>query len=98
MKPERIPLYIGLTKPPTTFGIPVSWFAILFTLVGMGMIAFLSLKAKLLWGLGVGGVGYAFGYILTEREPFWMQILINKFVKTPPTRNRFFWKSDSYSA
>ena len=94
--PEKDPLYAGLTQPATTFGVPVVWYAILFTLVGMGLIGFLQLKAKLLWALFVGMGGYVFGLIMTEREPFWMHVIWAKISRTPPTRNKHFWKSNSY--
>jgi type IV secretory pathway VirB3-like protein len=91
------PLYIGLTRPATTFGVPLVWYAVLFTLVGMGMIGFLAIKAKLYWALTVGGGGYVFGLIMTERDPHWMLILWAKMTMTPPTRNRNHWKSNSYA-
>lgn len=91
------PLYVGLTRPATTFGVPLVWYAVLFTLVGMGMIGFLAIKAKIYWSLTVGGGGYVFGLIMTERDPNWMTIFWTKMAMTPPTRNRNYWKTNSYA-
>lgn len=95
-EPVQLPVYIGLTRPPTTFGVPVIWFGILFTILGMGLVGLPSIRFKLFWAIFIVGGGYLLGRLLTEKDPFWMHILRIKAAKTPPIRNRLIWKSNSY--
>lgn len=90
------PLFTGLTRPPLSLGVPIEFFGINFMLFGVGMIAFSSLSGKLLFFALVSLPLHGFAYIATERDPQWMRVWLTKLSKCPPTRNRFFWKSDSY--
>lgn len=95
-EPLSFPVYQGLTRPPTTFGVPVVWFGILFTVLGMGLVGLPSLRFKIFWAVFIVGGGYLLGRLLTEKDHFWMHILHAKVAKTPPIRNRLLWKSNSY--
>lgn len=90
------PLFIGMTRPPIVMGVPMEFFGINFMLFGIGMIAFLSLTGKLLFILGVCVPLHILAYVATEKEPHWMRIHLTKVTKCGPTRNRVYWKSNSY--
>lgn len=99
MKEDQIdidPLFVGMTRPPLVWGVPMEFFGINFILFGIGMIGFVSLTGKLLFILGVCLPLHILGYIATEKEPHWMSIYMTKFAKCGPTRNKMFWKSNSY--
>ena len=90
------PLFIGMTRPPIVMGVPMEFFGINFILFGIGMIAFLSLTGKFLFILCVCVPLHFAAYIATEKEPHWMKIFVTKYTKCGPTRNRIYWRSNSY--
>ncbi len=90
------PLFIGMTRPPLTMGVPMEFFGINFILFGIGMIMFTSLTAKILFFICLSLPLHAGGYIATEKDPHWMKVWLTKLNKCPPTTNKRFWKSNSY--
>ena len=94
--PEIDPLFLALTRPPLVMGVPMTWFGLNFMLFGIGMIAFLDLWPKFLWVLFVCLPWHALGYLLTERDAQFMNVWMTKLQKCGPTRNKGYWKSNSY--
>ena len=90
------PLFVGMTRPPLVWGVPMEFFGINFILFGIGMIGFASILGKLGFILCVCAPLHVLGYIATEKEPHWMSIYLTKLSKCGRTRNRGFWKSNSY--
>lgn len=95
-EPEIDPLFLALTRPPMVMGVPMTWFGLNFMLFGIGMIAFLDLFPKFMWALLVCLPWHALGYLLTERDAQFMNVWMTKLQKCGNTRNRGFWKSNSY--
>lgn len=91
------PLFIGMTRPPQVWGVPMESFGINFILFGISMIGFASLTGKLLFILCACCPLHLFAYIQTEKEPHWMRIYLTKLTKCGPIPNKGFWKSNSYS-
>ncbi len=99
MEEERVeidPLFIGMTKPPVVMGVPMEFFGINFIIFGVGMILFMSLSSKVIFFVSVILPIHAIGYIATEKDPQWMRVWLTKLNKCAPTRNKRFWKSNSY--
>lgn len=92
------PLFTGLTRPPLVIGVPMEYFGLLFIAFGLGMIGFTSLKAKALYFVLICCPLYLLGYLFTEKEPHWMRVYLTKLTKCGPTRNKRFWKCNSYGA
>lgn len=93
---EIDPLFIGMTRPPVTMGVPMEFFALNFVLFGVGMIMFLSLTGKFVYCACLTLPLHALGYIATEKDAHWMRVWMTKAGKCAPTRNQRFWKSNSY--
>ena len=99
MEDEQVdidPLFIGMTRPPIVWGVPMEFFGINFILFGIGMIAFASLTGKLLFIISICVPLHILAYVATEKEPHWMGIYLTKITQCGPTRNKSFWKSNSY--
>ena len=90
------PLFIGMTRPPLTMGVPMEFFGINFILFGIGMIMFVSLGAKILFFTLISLPLHAAAVMATEKDPHWMRVWLTKLGKCPPVRNKRFWKSNSY--
>ena len=90
------PLFIGMTRPPMVIGVPMEFFGINFIIFGIGMIIFTALSSKILFVICVTLPIHALGYIATEKDPHWMSVLVTKMNKCAPTRNRNYWRSNSY--
>ena len=90
------PLFVGMTRPPLVKGVPMEFFGINFIIFGIGMIGFTALLSKFLFVLLVCCPLHIAAYIATEKEPHWMSIYLTKLTKCGPTRNKVFWKSNSY--
>lgn len=95
---SKTPLFIGMTRPPMAMGVPMEFFGINFMVFGVGMILFMSLTAKILFFVLVCLPLHAIGYLATEKDPHWMNIMITKGTKCPPIKNRNYWKTNSYKA
>ena len=99
LKEETIqisPLFISMTRPPITMGVPMEFFGINFIIFGIGMIIFTSLLAKFIFFFCISLPLHGIAYIATERDSHWMRVWITKLRQCPPTRNKSYWKSNSY--
>jgi len=90
------PLFIGLTKPPMTMGVPLQFFGLNFILSACGFILFTSLFSKFLVVMVFSLPIHAIGYLATRKDPHWMDIWHKKMAQTGPIRNHRYWKSNSY--
>lgn len=97
-QPILDPLFIGMTRPVTTLGVPVTYLGVLFIITAIGIIGFLSLKAKFMVLLFITLPLYGVGYMLTEYEPFWMHVYVTWLMHCPLVRNYRFWGCNSYMA
>ena len=93
---EIDPLFIGMTRPAVTLGVPMEFFGLNFMIFGIGMILFLSLTGKFLWFLLFTLPLHGLGYVATEKDPHWMGVWLTKIGKCPPTRNKRYWNCNSY--
>ena len=85
-------LFLGLTRPPMAFGVTYAFFVLngMFT-----TIAFLALNSLWAWLLGIPV--HLIGYLMCLKDPRIFDIWRVRLLKTPPTRNRGFWRSNSYT-
>ncbi|MBU0801520.1 MAG: VirB3 family type IV secretion system protein [Alphaproteobacteria bacterium] len=90
------PVFIGMTRPPMVIGVPMEFFGISFIVFGIGMILFTALSSKILFFICITLPLHACGYIATEKDPHWMSVWLTKLNKCAPTRNRGYWRSNSY--
>ena len=96
-EPSTDPLYIALTNPVMFLGVPMMFFgANVMVLGGMGFIGFVDWAARFLWLGGVILPLHLLAYYATQKDPHWMSIWFIRATRTPPNRNRLFWKSNSY--
>ncbi len=91
------PLFIGMTRPPMVIGVPMEFFGINFIIFGIGMILLTALSSKILFLICVTLPLHSIGIIATEKDPHWMSVRMTKMNKCPPTRNRTYWKTNSYT-
>lgn len=93
---EIDPLFVGMTRPVLVKGVPMEYFGIIFIIFGVGMIGLTSLMSMAIFFITVCIPLYLLGRLITEREPHWMSIYLTKATKCAPTRNKIFWKSNSF--
>jgi len=93
---EIDPLFIGMTRPPMTMGVPMEFFGINFMIFGIGMVLCASLMGKALFFACLTLPLHALGILATEKDLQWMRIFLTKMNKCPPHKNRRFWKCNSY--
>lgn len=90
-KPTVIPLVIGLTRPPTLWGVP---YMAVVLVVGVSVIAWLISKS--FWAILIAPVSYGILFALCARDARYLDVLQVCTSKTPRTRNRTFWGANSY--
>jgi type IV secretion system protein VirB3 len=84
------PLFQGLARPPMFAGVPAGYFIVIAVMVGEGVFIFKH------WLVGVVGLlAYAFGLIVTVRDPNAFHVLAVRWLKCPPTRGAAFWRGES---
>ena len=95
-QPEMDSLFLALTRPTTVIGIPLKWFLIVAGQWGLMIIFWPSFFKAMGFGALLFGIGWTYGYIKTEREPFWMEILFVKRLRNNNNRNYGIWDANSY--
>ncbi len=88
---RETPLFLGLTKPPKIFGLPIGYF---LSLVFASVIPFVLLD-DIRWLL-VLVVGYPPLWIVADRNPHLFQILNVTISRTPRTANHDENEGDRY--
>lgn len=91
------PLFLGLTKPPMSMGVPLIFFGVNMILSCAGFILFLSLFSKFCVVMFFSLPLHAIAYLATEKDPHWMSIWQIKMSKASPIRNHNYWKCNSYT-
>jgi type IV secretory pathway VirB3-like protein len=74
MQPDVDALFLGMTRPPITMGVPMEFFGLNFILFGFGMILFMSLTGKMMFFGCVTLPLHAVAYLATEKDPHWMRV------------------------
>lgn len=82
---------IGLTRSPTLWGVP---YMAIVLVIGLGIIAWLGSNS--LWSLLVVPAAYLTLFSLCARDAKILDVLQVTARKTPRTRNKAFWGTNSY--
>jgi type IV secretion system protein VirB3 len=90
-RPELTPLVIGLTRPPMMWGIPLNAF---YIIVGVTLIAFLVTTS--FWSALLAPFIYLALFALCSRDIRILDLAQVAGRRTPRTRNRLFWRTNSY--
>ena len=90
-KPQLTPLVIGLTRPPMMWGIPLNSF---YIIVGVTLIAFLVSAS--FWSALIAPLTYLALFALCSRDIRILDLAQVVGRRTPRTRNRVFWRTNSY--
>ena len=91
-KVEMDPLFLGMTRPPMFMGVTHTFFVINGMVTTIAFLALNNLFAFLI-GLPV----HLIGFLLCLKDPRIFDIWRVRLFKTPMTRNRSFWRANSYS-
>ena len=90
-QPQLTPLVIGLTRPPMMWGIPLNAF---YIIVGVTLIAFLVSAS--FWSALIAPLTYLALFALCSRDIRILDLAQVVGRRTPRTRNRVFWRTNSY--
>jgi len=90
-KPQLTPLVIGLTRPPTLWGVP---YMAVVIVIGLTIIAWLI--SNELWALLTAPIAFAVLFTLCSRDQRALDVLQVTTRLTSRTANRTFWGSNSY--
>jgi type IV secretion system protein VirB3 len=90
-RPELTPLVIGLTRPPMMWGIPLNAF---YIIVGVTLIAFLVTTS--FWSALLAPFIYLALFAFCSRDIRILDLAQVAGRRTPRTRNRLFWRTNSY--
>jgi type IV secretion system protein VirB3 len=89
---ELDPVALGLTKSPMFMGVNLKVF-----FGNMALCALICLHTKMLLGLLLFIGFHLIASRLSVKEPNFISIYWQSFIKTPPTLNRKYWgKTNSY--
>lgn len=90
-KPQLTPLVIGLTRSPTMWGVP---YMAVVVVIGITIIAWLISKS--FWTLPLAPFSYMVLFSLCAWDNKFLDVLEVTARKTPRTRNKSFWGTNSY--
>lgn len=90
-EPHLTPLVIGLTRPPMMWGVCLNAF---YIVIGLTLVAFLVTTSFL--SVLIAPVSYLLLFTLCSRDARILDIMQVAGRCTPPTRNRVFWRTNSY--
>ena len=90
-RPQLTPLVIGLTRPPMMWGIPLNAF---YIIVGVTLIAFLVSAS--FWSALIAPFAYLVLFAFCSRDIRILDLAQVVGRRTPRTRNRLFWRTNSY--
>ena len=90
-KPAMTPLIIGLTRPPTLWGVP--YMAIVVT-IGVTIIGWLTTNS--VWALLIAPTVYLVLFTLCTWDGRILDVLQVTTRMTPKTPNKAFWGANSY--
>lgn len=88
---QETPLFLGLTRPPKIFGLPIGYF---IGLLLLSVIPFVGLDD---WRfLLVAVFGYPVLWLIADRNPNFFEVLSVVFTATPRTSRRSAEGGDRY--
>lgn len=90
-EPAFTPLVIGLTRPPTLWGVPYMAVVVIVGITVVGWLASNDLLALL-----IAPVTYLVLFSLCARDSKILDVLQVACSKTPRTPNKQFWGTNSY--
>ncbi|MER9832596.1 VirB3 family type IV secretion system protein [Mesorhizobium sp. M0134] len=90
-KPALTPLVIGLTRSPTLWGVP---YMAVVIVVGCTIIGWLGSNS--LWALLTAPIAYLVLFTLCNWDSKILDVMQVASRKTPRTRNKSFWGTNSY--
>jgi type IV secretion system protein VirB3 len=90
-KPAMTPLVIGLTRSPTLWGVP---YMAMVVIVGTTIIGWLATNSLL--ALLTAPISYLFLFSLCSWDAKILEVFQVTSRKTPRTRNKGFWGTNSY--
>ena len=90
-KPAMTPLVIGLTRSPTLWGVP---YMAVVLIIGATIIGWLATNSLLT--LLTAPIAYVFLFSLCTWDAKILEVLQVTSRKTPRTRNKRFWGTNSY--
>ena len=93
---EQDTVFMALTRNTLAFGVPIEYFALLGMSFGVGMILVSGLKNIIIMTVCVILPLYGLGRYLTEKDTFWISVILKKLTHCAPTMNKKFWGSNSY--
>lgn len=86
------PIIKAMTRIPTIWGIPYSFWAIMLLISTAGIVILKSF----LWFLGLFVGFYFLGRLIARHDVFLVDILITKLTHCPTTQNDSYWGCKSY--
>ena len=90
-RPVLTPLIIGLTRPPTLWGVP---YMAVIIIIGLTIIAWLATNTG--WALLTAPVAYMTLFTLCTWDSRILDVLHVAARMTPKTPNTSFWGANSY--
>ncbi|MBO9468245.1 VirB3 family type IV secretion system protein [Tropicibacter sp. R15_0] len=88
---RETPVFLGLTRPPKFFGLPIGYF------IGLMLGALIPFVALDEWKfMLLIPVVYPVLWLIADRNPHLFEIMATVYSKTPPTKNRKIHGGDSY--
>ncbi|MBN9542345.1 MAG: VirB3 family type IV secretion system protein [Alphaproteobacteria bacterium] len=91
-KIESDPLFVGLTRPPMLGGVPQTY---LVVNVMVGVLMFINFEAKIKSMIAMA-LAHLVGYLISFREPRFMDLFFVKTQKCNKCRNKLFHGANSY--
>lgn len=89
---RETPVFLGLTRPPKFFGLPIGYF------IGLMLLAVIPFIALNEWKfLLIIPVAYPVLWLIADRNPHLFEIMATVYSRMPPTKNRELRDGDSYT-
>ena len=85
------PLFIGLTRPPLLFGVSYMYF-----ILNIFFCAIFFIQTSNFWFLPLGLFIHLMGFILCNKEPLVMELLMIKMQKCNNCSNKLYHGANSY--
>lgn len=86
------PLFVGLTRPTLIFGVSIK-FAMLNIMTSL--VFFIQTSSFII--IPIAGIIHAIGYILSFKEPRFLELYLNKMQNFNVCYNRTYYGANSYS-
>ena len=84
--PDKV--YVGAFRQATWGNLPFEVVVVIMMVVTNLFV----ITQNWLLTLGVGGLAYASGVLLSLKDPFYLKIVVMRYFKLPPSRTVLFWR------